>query len=147
MSVSDRTTERFDLARRIACWWRERRARRQGAADLARLGHDDFWRIAQDVGVDCADLQVLAGKWPSSADMLSRRMHELNLDLTDVSQVDPMVARDLQRVCSLCPSTRKCRRDLASHPSDPIWRQYCPNVMTIEALMTQRASRSNTRVT
>ncbi len=122
MSVSDRTTERFDLARRIACW------------------QDDFGRIAQDAGVDCAELQVLAGKWPSSADMLSRRMHELNLDLTDVSQVDPTVARDLQRVCSLCPSTRKCRRDLASHPADSIWRQYCPNVMTIEALMAQRAA-------
>lgn len=91
--------------------------------------------MARDVGVECADLPVLAGKWPSSADLLSRRLQELGLDPTRVSDVEPKGARDLQRVCSLCTSKRRCRGDLDRYPADPVWRQYCSNSGTIEALM------------
>jgi hypothetical protein len=104
-------------------------------AEIASLGREDLARMARDVGVECTDLPVLAGKWPSSADLLSRRTQELGIDLTKVSDVEPQVARDLQRVCSLCASKRRCRRDLDRYPADPVWRQYCPNTGTIEALM------------
>jgi hypothetical protein len=54
-----------------------------------------------------------------------------------VLHADPMVVRDLERVCTVCGSKRRCDRDLAHHPDDPVWRTYCPNVQTLEALETE----------
>lgn len=145
MSIPAPSTERFQLAESIACWWREWLARRRGMAELASLAHEDLARMAQDVGVEPTDLPVLAGKWPNSADLLSRRMHELGLDPVEVAQTEPRVTRDLQRVCSLCGSKRRCRHDLARQPPAPGWRRYCPNAGTIDALMAERAGRSRAK--
>jgi hypothetical protein len=143
MSVTTHANERPSVARRLALWWQDWRARRRTMAELGRCAREDVERMAHDVGVDRAVLRVLAGKWPGSADLLSRRMDELELD--PATQVEPAVVRDLQRVCSLCVSKRKCSHDLASHSSDPAWREYCPNVETLDALIAGRANRGGTR--
>jgi hypothetical protein len=51
-----------------------------------------------------------------------------------VLRADPLIMRDLERVCTLCGSKRRCERDLAAHPDDEVWRTYCPNAPTLEAL-------------
>ena len=85
---------------------------------------------------------VRAVGWPASLNFLSRRMEELKLDATELARVEPDVIRDLQRVCSLCASQRKCRHDLVRNPSGSAWRKYCPNASTLAALMTERANSS-----
>jgi hypothetical protein len=69
-------------------------------------------------------------------------MEELMLDATELARVEPDVIRDLQGVCSLCASQRKCRHDLVRNPSGSAWRKYCPNASTLAALMTERANSS-----
>jgi hypothetical protein len=66
-------------------------------------------------------------------------MEHLKLDTADIARVEPPVIRDLQRVCTLCESKRRCMRDLAKRPSDPVWQDYCPNAMTLRALLAERA--------
>ena len=108
-------------------------------AELDYCGPSERAHIAHDVGVSSADLRILAGKWPHSADLLLRRMEESKLDAAEIKQVEPQVIRDLQRTCSFCMSKRKCTHDLASNPSDPAWETYCPNATTLNALITERA--------
>ena len=81
------------------------------------------------------ELSVLAGKWPDSADLLSRRLEQVNL-----AGVESQVLRDLERVCTLCGSKRKCEYGLTIHPSGDAWTEYCPNAPTISALMAERSA-------
>jgi hypothetical protein len=92
--------------------------------------------MAHDLGMTRSELSVLAGKWPESADLLSQRLEQVNL-----AGVEPEVLRDLERVCTLCGSKRKCEYDLTIHPSSSAWTEYCPNAPTISALMAERSAR------
>ena len=142
MSLSLQTNDDTRSVRRLVHWWREWIYRRRTMADLDRCGSAGVERVARDLAMGKADLCILAGKWPASLNFLSRRMEELKLDATEIARVEPDVIRDLQRVCSLCASQRKCRHDLVRNPSDPAWREYCPNASTLAALTNERANRS-----
>jgi hypothetical protein len=109
-------------------------------ADFVSCGAAEVERIARDVGVSGADLSILAGKWPDAAHLLYWRMNEIKLDRTEITQADPQVMRDLQRVCTVCGSKRRCEHELAKNPSDPAWQKYCPNATTLSALAAARAA-------
>jgi hypothetical protein len=111
-------------------------------ADLDCCGPAEAERIARDVGVSGADLSILAGKWPDAADLLYWRMNEIKLDRKEITQAEPQVMRDLQRVCTVCGSKRRCEHELAKNPSDPAWQKYCPNATTLSALTVERAAKA-----
>ena len=137
MSRSAQPSERHGFARRLARWWRS-----WTMVDLDRCGPAEIERIARDVGVSGADLSILAGKWPDAADLLYWRMNEIKLDRMEVTHADPQVMRDLQRVCTICGSKRRCKHELANNPSDPAWQRYCPNAATLSASPTERAAKA-----
>jgi hypothetical protein len=138
MSISAHVHERPNLLRRMADWWQDLGWRSRTACDLSRCDPADVERLAHDVGVSSGDLCILAGKWPDRLDLLSQRTEELKLDLAEIGQVEPRVVRDLQRTCALCASKRRCRHDLVDNPADPAWQDYCPNAMTLTALLAER---------
>ena len=142
MSRSAQANERPGFTRRLAHWWRSWNGRRRTMADLGRCGPAEMERIARDVGVSGADLSILAGKWPDAADPLYWRMNEIKLDRKEITHADPQVMRDLQRVCTVCASKRRCEHELANNPSDPAWKKYCPNATTLAALIAERAAKS-----
>ena len=123
----------------VAQWWRKWSTTRSNLAALDCCGTEETGRIAYDVGVSVPQLRALAGKWPDAADLLNRRLTELGLRSADIRRNEPQVLQDLQRVCTMCTSGRVCAHDLASKPSDPAWREYCPNTMTLDALAAERA--------
>jgi hypothetical protein len=142
MSRSAQPSERSGFARRLVHLWRSFNGRRRTMADLDYCGPAEMERIARDVGVSGADLSILAGKWPpDAADLLYWRMNEIKLDRMEVTRADPQVMRDLQRVCTVCGSRRRCEHELAKNPSDPAWQKYCPNATTLSALAAERAAK------
>jgi hypothetical protein len=56
------------------------------------------------------------------------------LDPKEVARVEPAALRDLQRVCTLCKSHRRCAWDFAHGAPLPTWERYCPNAGTLTAL-------------
>jgi hypothetical protein len=142
MSGSVQISEQPGFVRRLAHWWRSWSGRRRAMADLNSCGPAEVERIARDVGVSGADLSILAGKWPDAADLLYWRMNEIKLDRKEVTQAEPQVMRDLQPVCTVCGSKRRCEHQLANNPSDPAWQKYCPNATTLWALAAERATRA-----
>jgi hypothetical protein len=122
----------------VSSWWRNWRTARANLASLDRCG-DDAERIAHDLGVTTTELRALAGRWPDSADLLDCRLAALGLDRAEIRRIEPQVLSDLQRVCTVCTSSRECKHDLAENPYDPGWREYCPNVVTLDALTAERA--------
>jgi hypothetical protein len=61
-------------------------------------------------------------------------MAALGLDYDEVGRTQPHVMWDLQQLCTLCDSKKRCARDLATNPHAPAWRGYCPNEDTLTAL-------------
>ncbi|HUI14940.1 MAG TPA: DUF6455 family protein [Xanthobacteraceae bacterium] len=81
-----------------------------------------------------AELRAVARSGPGAADLLLERMAALDLDPAEVAEIGPQTFRDLQRVCSLCDSKRRCARELARDAAAPQWQDYCPNAQTLMAL-------------
>jgi hypothetical protein len=142
MSRSAQTGERPGFVRRVAHWWRKWNVRRRAMADLNCCGPAEVERIAREVGVSGADLAILAGKWPDAGDLLYWRMNEIQFDRTELTQTHPQVMRDLQRVCTVCGSKRRCEHELVRTPSAPAWQKYCPNATTLSALVAERAAKA-----
>lgn len=107
------------------------------ALELKCCGEEEVERIAKDVGMSTSELRRLASLGPQAAELLLRRMAALNLDQNEVTRVEPRTLQDLQRVCAICESHRRCARDLARDSASPAWKDYCPNAATLIALNAQ----------
>jgi hypothetical protein len=118
---------------RLADWWQDLRAARMRLRELQQCG-DNLEHIARDVGLSSSDLYAMAAKPPDVADQHKQRLAALDIDRAALLRRHPRVARDLERVCSLCGQKRRCEHDVASHPNDPVWRTYCPNTQTLDPL-------------
>jgi hypothetical protein len=140
MSHSVQPGEELNSVRRFAQWWRNWNRTRRTMLDLDRCGPAEAEHIARDLNVSGAELRVLAGKWPD--DLLSRRLKQVELDAAEIVHTEPQVVRDLQRVCTVCGSKRKCDHDLANRPSGSAWVKYCPNATTLGALIAERRRRA-----
>lgn len=125
----------------LGTWWRNWMRSRATTAEIEGLGDSEMSRVAQDVTLSVPELRTLAGKWPDAADLLSQRLAVLELDTAGVVTATPGVLRDMQRVCSSCSEKRHCGQEIDRDPSSPEWRDYCPNVETLEALETERLLR------
>jgi hypothetical protein len=99
-------------------------------------------RIARDIGVSPAELYTIAAKRPDAAEPLRLRLEALHHDHAALLRDEPLVMRDLERVCTTCGSKRRCVRDWARHPDDQAWRAYCPNAMTLDALDDRNTRRT-----
>jgi hypothetical protein len=107
--------------------WRER-------AELNALPAEELGRLAHELGVSGDELTDLAARGPHAADLLYERMQAMGLARSDVDRVAHGLMRDLERSCSCCGDKSECKRDLNAHPDDPVWKEYCPNAMSLEAV-------------
>jgi hypothetical protein len=113
--------------------------RHHGLERQLRLRLDGFVgyeieRMARDVNLSPQELRRMLRLGPDAAKLLLDRMAALHLDPKALANSYPGIMRDLQRVCSNCASKKRCHRDLAHNRDNPVWRQYCPNVMTLDGL-------------
>lgn len=111
--------------------WREHA---QVDADLALCDPSEKEQIARDIGVSTDELRQFAKSDSGAADQLQQRMAALDLDPKEVARTSPATMRDMQRLCTLCKKRRQCARDLARDASDPVWKDYCPNLEPLTSL-------------
>ena len=71
---------------------------------------------------------------PHAADELPKMLTALRIDQDDLARAEPLVLRDMERVCALCSQKRRCDRDLAAGASAPHYQEYCANGPTIDGL-------------
>jgi len=96
MLRATQTDERPGLLGQFDRWFRAWRRRRTRLAELASCGPAEVEHMARDLGMSRGELSVLAGKWPDAADLLSRRLEQVNL-----AAVEPQVLRDLENAIVL----------------------------------------------
>ena len=107
---------------------------RRELSEIRQMDRSDFDRIASDLRVSPTDLDELVRQGPHAADELPKLLKALGIDEADLARTQPLVLRDMERVCALCHNKRQCDRDLAAGTSAEHYEGYCLNAPTIELL-------------
>jgi transcriptional regulator with XRE-family HTH domain len=102
--------------------------------EIRQLNTVDFDRIASDLRVSPHDLNELVRQGPHAADELPKLLKILGIDEAALARTQPLVLRDMERVCALCASKAQCDRDLAAGTSAEHYEGYCLNAPTIDLL-------------
>ena len=134
MTIQDHPYPRVEfLIDTFADWLKHRRE----LSEIRQMDRSDFERIASDLRVSPGELDTLVDRGPHAADELPKLLKALGIDQADLARTEPMVLRDMERVCALCHHKRECDRDLVAGTSADHYEGYCLNAPTIDALTRQ----------
>jgi len=114
----------------FADWLKHRRE----LNEMRRLDRIEFDRIASDLRISPDDLDELVRHGAHGADELPQLLKVLGIDEGDLASTQPLLLRDMERVCALCTHKRQCDHDLAAGSIAEHYKEYCLNAPTIEQL-------------
>ena len=114
--------------------WRRLLNNHKSMAELAAYSANDLQHIAQDIGLSPATLRSLGCSHPGPSELMPRRLQELGLDPAYLKIDRTATYRELERVCTLCKSWRRCAGDLANDDVQAGMGSYCLNAFTIDSL-------------
>jgi uncharacterized protein YjiS (DUF1127 family) len=107
---------------------------RQETRELRDMNSGDFVRIARDLCVSPAELDAVVRQGPHASDELPRLLKSLGIDEASLSRTQPVLQRDMVRVCASCRQKARCDHDLDAGTSAQHYAEYCPNAPAIEEL-------------
>ena len=111
--------------------------RRRDIREMREIGSGERARIAHDLNVPTADLDTLVHQGPHASDELLQLLTLLGVDKNVLAKTQPLVLRDMTRVCASCQQKRPCNRDLGTGASAQHYEEYCLNAPAIEELKTK----------
>ncbi|MFL6837765.1 MAG: DUF6455 family protein [Bradyrhizobium sp.] len=118
-----------DLIESFAAWLKHRRE----LNEMRQLDRSDFDRIANDLRVSPDDLEELV-RHGRHADELPKMLDQLGIDEQRLERAQPLLLRDMERVCAVCSHKAQCDRDLLTGTAAENYRGYCGNASTLESL-------------
>ena len=107
---------------------------RQEMRELRDMNSGDFARIARDLCVSPAELDEVVRQGPHASDELPRLLKTLGIDEAPLSRTQPVLQRDMMRVCASCRQKTPCNHDLDTGTLAQRYEEYCPNAPAIEEL-------------
>ena len=119
-----------DLIESFASWLKHHRE----LAEMRQLDRSEFDRIASDLRIAPDDLEELVRHGKHAADELPKMLEQLGIDAERLGRAQPLLLRDMERVCSLCHAKGQCDRDLADGTAAETYHGYCGNAATLESL-------------
>ena len=119
-----------DLIDSFASWLKHRRE----LNEIRQLDRADFDRIANDLRIAPDDLEDLVRHGRHAADELPKMLEQLGINAEGLGRAQPLLLRDMERVCSLCAHKAQCDRDLADGTAAENYHGYCGNAATLESL-------------
>ena len=132
------TTETHTIFEAIARWVKNYRTALGTSRELAQCDAQDVAAIAQDLMVTPEELKILASKGPDSARLLYKMLAALGVDAAALSQRDPLVMRDLERLCVTCTHKGLCAHELSLGHAEGHYEDFCPNAYTLDMLVAER---------
>ena len=119
-----------DLIESFAGWLKHRRE----LNEMRQLDRTEFDRIANDLRVSPDDLEELVRHGHHAADELPKMLEQLGINEEHLGRVQPLLLRDMERVCALCQHKAQCDRHLADGTAPEHYHGYCGNAATLESL-------------
>ena len=105
--------------------------------EFGQCSPDEVRQIAKDLGVPAGELRQMASKGPHAADQVQKMLVALHVDPKALEKTNPLVMRDLQRLCINCADKKRCQSELAKGTAADHFHEFCPNSMTLDALFNQ----------
>ena len=108
-------------------------------ADSDVCSEYELKRRAHYLGIPVAQLRWVPSHGPDPISLLERRMEALSLNPNEITHLEPLMVRELQKRCLKCEKRGQCALDLADKLADPgwqYWRDYCPNAARLTMLST-----------
>ena len=90
---------------------------RQEIREIRDLDSAEFANIAHDLCINPADLDTFVRQGPHAVDELPKLLMALGIDEKVLSRTQPLVLRDMARVCASCQQKHQCDRDLGAGTS------------------------------
>jgi uncharacterized protein YjiS (DUF1127 family) len=115
-------------------WLRRRRELRE----LREMNSGDFTRIARDLSISPAELDSFVRLGPHASDELPKLLEALNIDEARLSQTQPVLQRDMVRVCAACQQKARCDHELEAGTAAQHYAEYCANAPTIDGLNLEK---------
>src|SRR5437764_12188197 len=119
-----------DLIESFASWLKHRR----GLNEMRQLDRSDFNRIASDLRVSPDDLEELVRHGRHAADELPKMLEQLGISEEQLGRAQPLLLRDMERVCALCSHKGQCDRELADGTAVENYHGFCANASTLDSL-------------
>ena len=107
---------------------------RQEMRELRDMDSGDFVRIARDLCITPAELDAVVRQGPHASDELPRLLKSLGITPGILSRTQPVLQRDMVRVCASCGQKALCNHDLDAGASAQHYEEYCPNAPAIDEL-------------
>jgi hypothetical protein len=139
MTAQAQTSESHGAFAAIARWIDRYRDMLDPDHQFAACTRDEVEVIAHDLGMTSDDLRTLTRKGPDGARLLYKMLSALGADPKRLAKDDPLVMRDLQRLCVSCTYKRQCEHDLAEGRSAENYHDYCPNAYTLDLMFKHTA--------
>jgi uncharacterized protein YjiS (DUF1127 family) len=114
----------------FANWLRHRRE----LSELRQMDRGEFDRIANDLRVAPDDLDELVRQGAHAADELPKMLKALGIDEAALARTQPLVLRDMERVCAMCRHKAQCDGDLVAGTAAEHYQDYCANAPTLDGL-------------
>ncbi|MGP9813958.1 hypothetical protein ACTZWT_20800 [Rhodopseudomonas sp. NSM] len=118
------------LIETFADWLKHRR----DVSEMCQFDAAEFSRIAHDLGVTSTDLDELVRQGPHKVEELPLLLKALGISEEAIARTQPLVMRDLERVCALCRHKSECDHDIADGSLADHYQAYCANKVTLDAL-------------
>jgi hypothetical protein len=119
----------------VASWVKKYRDATGSRDELVHWNPAELARTARDLGVSPVELVRMAARGLHAADGLPRLLRDLGVDPETLSRDDPAMMRDMQRLCSACSHKRRCERELLAGTAADTYRHFCPNALSLEAVL------------
>jgi len=136
--MTDQNRDHHTVFDTIANWIKDYREAIGQRTELANLTPEVVASIARDIGVSSEELSFFAAKGQHAADELPKLLRALGVDPRELTSVDPAKMRELQRICLTCGHKGQCRHDLASGKAASHYQEYCPNAVSLDALLNSK---------
>ena len=108
--------------------------------DLAVMSRDELRGLASDLSLSEGDLAALSTTLNDNTALMEGMMRARGFDPSQVRRSFGTLMRDVERVCSLCRATGRCRRELDAGTAAAHAHEYCPNAATFDDLTDHATS-------
>jgi hypothetical protein len=128
------TAHTYPLVSRMVEMFGDWLKHRHEITEMCQFDNQEFGRIAHDLGVTPSELDSLVRLGPHKIEELPVLLKALGIDEDAIARAQPLVLRDMERVCALCRHKSECDHDIADGTLAQHYEAYCGNASTIDAL-------------
>ena len=111
------------------------RAHTDPGGDLVGLSREQLRYMAEDLSLAPSVLVAMSVGGRDNTVLMQSMMRARGLDPDQMRHGFATLLRDIERVCTQCKATGRCRRELDAGAADAHCHEYCANAGTFDDLL------------